>query len=396
MKVLFLIQRNKVNKRGQLPIMCRITLEKARKEFSTGLMIKPEWWNNKSQEVSHKVSNYNVINSRLSQIGQKLDRTYLLLEVESQDFDVNDILRVYRGEKPKREYTLIGAIKEHNNYYEKLVGKELRKVSWQKFENTYLHVKNFVKWKYKKPDIKLEGVKFQFISDFEYYLKVVENMQQSTINKTTQRLKKMINFAVAREYMQSNPFLLHKPKTVRKEIVYLTADELKDLERKDLGLARLEEIRDCFVFCCYTGLAFKEMSNLTLNNLNKTPSGDLVIQIQRQKTGKTVYVPLLPKAKKIIEKYDNGSSAKLLPSKTNAHFNAYLKEIAAVCKIKKRLTHHVARKTFATTVLLLNDVPMEIVSKLLGHSRIGITQAHYGEILQDKVDKEIQRISGLV
>ncbi|MFD0931284.1 site-specific integrase [Psychroflexus salinarum] len=399
MKVLFLIKKKKVNKRGELPIMCRITIEKSRKEFSTGIMVQPEWWNNKSQEVTQAVSNSNVINSRLNQIRQKLDKIHLLLEVEAKDYAVGDIINVFKGEKTKKEYTLLGVVKEHNNYYEKLVGKELKKVSWQKFENTCEHLKKYVWWKYKQQDIKIEGLKFPFITDFEYYLKVVESMQQSTINKTTQRFKKMINFAVAREYIQSNPFMLHKPKSVRKEIIYLTSVELEDLENKDLNLARLEEIRDCFVFCCYTGLAFKEMNNLTADNLQTTSTGDLVIQIIRQKTGRTVYIPLLPKAKKIIEKYNSGSSntfsGKLLPSKTNAHFNAYLKEIAVVCKIKKRLTHHIARKTFATTVLLLNDVPIEIVSKLLGHSRIGITQAHYGEILNKKVDQEISRISKL-
>lgn len=397
MKVLFLIQRKKVNKRGFLPIMCRITLKKERKEFSTGIMIQPSWWVKKSQEVKGNVENSNVINSRLNQIRQKLDKTHLLLEVENLDFDVNDILKAYRGEKTKREYTLILVIQEHNSYNEKLIGREIKKVSWQKFENTLTHIKGFLKWKYKQVDIKLKGLKYQFIVDFEYYLKVVEGMQQSTINKNTQRFKKMINFAVAREYISVNPFMLHKPKAVKKDVVYLTSKELKEIEGKEITIPRIAEIRDCFVFCCYTGLAFKEMSNLRKSNIIRGDRGDLKIEVVRQKTGKRVTIPLLPKAFRILEKYKSILSGdRVLPSKTNAHFNAYLKEIADLCGIEKNLTHHLARKTFATTVLLYNNVPIEIVSKLLGHSRIGITQAHYGSILQEKVDNEMKRISDLV
>lgn len=397
MKVLFLIQRNKVNKRGFLPVMCRITFRKERKEFSTGILIQPGWWNNKSQEVKSTVANSNVTNSRLNQIRQKLEKTHLLLEVENLEFDVTDILRVYRGEKTKRDYTLISLIQEHNTYNKKLIGKEIKKVSWQKFENTLLHIKGFVKWQYKQADVKLKGIKHQFIVDFEYYLRVERNMQQSTINKNTQRLKKMINFAVAREFISVNPFLLHKPKSVKKDVVYLTSKELKTIEEKNIMIPRIAEIRDCFVFCCYTGLAFKEMSNLRKSNIVFGSKGSSKIEIVRQKTGKQVIIPLLPKALQILKKYQNTLKGdKMLPSKTNTHFNAYLKELADLCDIKKNLTHHLARKTFATTVLLYNDVPIEIVSKLLGHSRIGITQAHYAIIVQDKVEDEMSRIAKLM
>ena len=222
-------------------------------------------------------------------------------------------------------------------------------------------------------------------------------MKQSTINKNTQRFKKMINFAVAREYVSVNPFLLHKPKSVKWDVVYLTSKELKAIEEKEINITRIAEIRDCFVFCCYTGLAFKEMSNLKKSNIVSNGKGSFRIEIVRQKTGKMVTIPILPKALQILQRYQNVlNKDNVLPSKTNAHFNAYLKEIAGLCGIEKNLTHHLARKTFATTVLLYNDVPIEIVSKLLGHSRIGITQAHYGSILQDRVDKEMKRISPLL
>ncbi len=394
MNILFLIQNSKLNKRGTTPIRCRLTIDKSRKEFSTGIFVHPEYWSKEKQKVLDPGENSETVNSQISLIKQKLSRAFLMLQIQEDPFDVEDIYKIYSGENVKKEMGVMAVYEEHNSYYKKLIGKDIKEVSWQKFENTKGHLKKFIHWKFKKKEVKLSSLKFQFIKDFEYYLRTEENMQQSTINKTLQRFKKMINFAIAQEYLDRNPFLMHKPKAVRKEVVYLSKDELSHLQKKELGNKRLEEVRDCFIFCCYTGLAFKEMCNLRKEHIVKGEDGKNWIRLKRQKTGKTISVPLLPVAQKIIEKY-NGivPEGRVLPSKTNAHFNAYLKEIAGLCEFKINLTHHIARKTFATTVLLLNDVPIEIVSKLLGHSRIGITQAHYGQILEEKVQSEMERLS---
>ena len=396
MKITFLIQKGKTNKAGLAPLRCRVTIEKQRKQFSTGIFINPDHWSQEKQKVLDNGENHKIINSQISLIKQKLGQAFLMLQIQEEPFDVEDVYKIYSGENVKKEMGVMAVYEEHNSYYKKLIGKDIKEVSWQKFENTKGYLKKFIQWKFKKREVKLNSLKFQFIKDFEYYLKTEENMQQSTINKTLQRFKKMINFAVAHEYLDRNPFLMHKPKAVKKEVVYLSKDELSHLQKKELGNKRLEEVRDCFVFCCYTGLAFKEMSALRKDHIVKGRDGKNWIRVKRQKTGKTISVPLLPKAQEILDKYnDQLTDKKVLPTKTNAHFNAYLKEIADLCELKINLTHHIARKTFATTVLLLNDVPMEVVSKLLGHSRIGITQAHYAEILDENVEKEIKRISGL-
>ena len=394
MKTLFLFIKQKTNKAGLTPIMCRITYEKSRKQFSTGLFINPDYWSKEKQKVLDKADNAEYINKQLSLIKQKLGQAFLMLQIQQKSFDVDDIYKLYKGEDIKKEYGVIAAYLEHNAYYKKLIGKDLKEVSWQKFENTKGHLQDFIKWKFKQSDIKLNKLKFQFIKDFEYYLRTEKEMQQSTINKTLQRFKKMINFAVAQDYLDKNPFLMHKPKPVKKEVVYLTKEELSRLQQKEISNERLDEVRDCFVFCCYTGLAFKEMSNLRRRHIVQGKDGRNWIKMKRQKTDKSISVPILPVAQKLLDKYKGElKEDRVLPSKTNAHFNAYLKEIAGLCEIKINLTHHIARKTFATTVLLLNDVPMEVVSKLLGHSRIGITQAHYGSILEEKVISEIDKLS---
>ncbi len=392
MKVLFFIQRSKINKRGLVPIMCRITYQRQRKEFTTGMMIKPGDWDSQHKKVNESSINF-LLNTELELITQKLRKAYLTLQLREVPYSIEDILKLYRGEHSNIELGVMEAYAEHNAYNKKLIGKDLKIVSWQKFENTKVHVGGFIKWKYRKNDLPLAKLKFQFITDFEYYLKTQLNMQQSTINKTLQRFKKMIAFAVAQDYIDKSPFLMHKPKSVKKEVVYLTKEELDGLRTKLIENERLEAVRDCFVFCCYTGLAFREMASLQAEHVVKNRNGKNWLRMKRQKTGKTVSVPLLPQAQDILDKYEGIAQDKLLPVKTNAHFNAYLKEIAGLCNIKINLTHHIARKTFATTVLLHNDVPIEIVSKLLGHSRIGITQAHYGQILEDKVGEHMENLS---
>ncbi|WP_029034076.1 site-specific integrase [Salinimicrobium terrae] len=393
MKITFLLQKGKTNKTGLAPLRCRVTLEKRVKQFSTGIFINPDHWSQEKQKVLDTGESYQTVNSQISLIKQKLVQAFLMLQIKGDFFDVDDVYKIYCGEDAKKEMGVIAAYVEHNNYYKKLVGKDLKEVSWQKFENKKGHLKKFIQWKFQKKEVKLSSLKFQFIKDFEYYLRTEENMQQSTINKTLQRFKKMINFAVAHEYLDKNPFLMHKPKPAKKEVVFLTKDELSPLQNKEFGNKRLEEVRDCFVFCRYTGLAFKEMSNLKKEHIVKGEDGKKWIRMKRQKTGKTISVPMLPVAQRVFDKY-NGvlAEGRVLPAKTNAHSNAYLKEIADLCELKINLTHHIARKTFATTVLLLNDVPMEVVSKLLGYSRIGITQAHYGQILQEKVDVEMKKL----
>ncbi|MCD8529510.1 MAG: site-specific integrase [Flavobacterium sp.] len=197
--------------------------------------------------------------------------------------------------------------------------------------------------------------------------------------------------AIAEGFLMTDPFLLYKPKKVINSITYLTTKELYKLENHKFSQKRLEQVRDMFVFCCYTGLPYQEMSILTQKHIVKKFDGKLWIDMFRQKTKRQFSIPLLPKAISIIEKYQDDK--RLLPVVSNQKFNSYLKEIAEIIGIEKKLTHHIARKTFATTVLLYNDVPIEVVSELLGHSKISTTQDHYAKVVQRKVSEQISTLS---
>src|SRR5690606_16230754 len=185
---------------------------------------------------------------------------------------------------------------------------------------------------------------------------------------------------------------MYKPKTVKKKILFLSPEELKKLEQTNFEINRIQQIKDMFVFCCYTGLGFSEMSNLKKSNIVTEFDGNLWIHVLRNKTNGFYKVTLLPKAKEIMEVYINEDSEYVFPRMSNPKFNAYLKEIANVVGIEFNLTHHIARKTFATTVLLYNNVPIEIVSKLLGHSKIQTTQDSYGEIIQRSVSEQMEKL----
>lgn len=384
--ILFLIQKSKLNNQGKCPIRCRVTLNKERKEFSTGLFIEPKLWDNKSQ-LAKFFGESDFINDSLSLIIQNLRKSYLKLKVKLDEFTVSDILQDYKGETIQKEKGLLEVYELHNQRIKKLVGKDIKEVTYSKYLETGTHLQNFVKWKFKTKEIQINSLKSNFLDEFEYYLRTEKSFEYSTLNKAIQRFRRVVKYAISEDYLQKDPFMLYKPTVIKKDIVFLTRKELRDLEEHSFESERLAIIRDQFIFCCYSGLGFKEMSNLKKENIVEGFDNNLWIEVHREKTNRVYKVPLLDKASIILHKFSIADEVYAFPKTYNPIFNRYLKEIAGVVGIKKRLTHHIARKTFASTVLLYNDVPMEIVSKLLGHSKIQTTQEHYGQIIDKKVSQ---------
>lgn len=389
--ILFQILKAKQNIQGKCPIRCRITLNRNIKEFSTGLFVKPENWDNNNQAANGQEDS-DYINDNITLIRQKLQDSYLKLKLAGDTFTVADILAKYKGESTIEEMGVLATFHLHNQHIKKLVGKKIQWVTYSKYLETYIHIEGFIKWKFKTSDVLLKQLKCSFLDDLQYYLVTEKSFQQSTINKVIQRFRKVVKYAIVNEYLGKDPFIAFKNKTVKKEIVFLTREELKKLENHKFENHRLQRVKDMFVFCCYTGLGFKEMANLKWTDIHEGFDGELWIEIKRQKTGKSYKVPLFDVVKIIIYKYKSEVEQFVLPNISNSNFNAYLKEIAAITGINKHLTHHMARKTFASTVLLYNDVPMEIVSELLGHSSLRITQGYYGKVVQKKVSETFLKL----
>ena len=390
MKILFYIRRAKKNANNLCPLTCRITYEFQRKEFSTGIFMNPDYWN-ASQQKAHPPNKVNKqINTQLSLIKQDINQAFLFLQVQDKNFDVNDIYKHYKGEDIKEDKSIMDIFNLHISKQEKLIGISTTKISVRKFYQTKTHIKDFIKWKYNKSDYKLKNIKMSFITEFEYYLKAEKNFEQNTIHKTLQRFKQVVKLAVGLDYKTKNPFLLHKNRKPKKQVIFLSREELLVLENYQFASIRLQNVADMFIFCCYTGLAYSEMANLKTKDLVLGFDDKHWINIYRSKTKKTYEIPLLSRAQEILDKYKNNET--LLPIISNQKFNSYLKEIADIIGIDKKLTHHLARKTFASTVLLYNDVPMEIVSELLGHSDISTTQNHYAKVVKKKVSEHIDKL----
>ena len=390
-KILFIEGKNRKNKKNQSPLFCRITLNGNRKQISTGINIESEHWDTKNQVILNSHKSAILYNSQLDKIKSKVNSIYMILRLQENPFSIEDIHDKYFGKELKKSEFILSYYKQYLSKIEKLVGLEIKDNTYNKFVYVGNHLEAFLKWKYKKTDYPLKELSLQFLSDFDYYLKTEKKQEQITINKTIQRLRTPIKQAISEGYLDRDPFILHKSKTVRKTVIFLTTEELKTLEEAVLQQKRLSTIQDLFIFCCYTGLAYNEMAHLEKQNIQIGFDNINWIQMKREKTQRQISIPILPKAQEIIEKYSTDSN-RIFPSISNQKFNSYLKEISAITGIEKRLTHHIARKTFASTVLLYNDVPMEIVSELLGHSNMVITQESYGKVVQKKVSEAMANL----
>lgn len=393
--ILFVISPTKVNQKGLCPLNCRITLNKERKQFSTGLFVNPNYWENKLQKVNSQDANHKFINTQIEQIQIKINNIALVFQLQGGNCTLDNIFNKYIGIEIKKKEYVLSYYKQYLAKIKKLVGLEIKDNTYKKFVYVGNHLEAFLKWKFKKTDFPLEELSLQFLNDFDYYLKTEKKQEQITINKTIQRLRTPIKQAISEGYLDRDPFILHKSKTVRKTVIFLSTEELKTLEKAVLQQKRLSTIQDLFIFCCYTGLAYNEMANLEKQNIQIGFDDMNWIQMKREKTQRQISIPILPKAQELIEKYSTDSN-RIFPSISNQKFNSYLKEISAITGIEKRLTHHIARKTFASTVLLYNDVPMEIVSELLGHSNMIITQESYGKVVQKKVSEEMKKLKNKI
>jgi site-specific recombinase XerD len=392
--ILFLIQKTKINKQGKCPIRCRITYNEGRHEFATGLLINPNTWYSKLQQTKPPNEENTYVNSQLSLIKNKINQAFLFLQMKGSDFDVDDLYLIYKGEKPKKEKGILEVYTEYNNKIKKLIGKDIELVTYNKYLESYNHLKDFVRFKFNSADLKLKNVKSNFLDDYDYYLKTQkgknkQGLSQSTINKAIQRFRKTLKFSISEGYLEKDPFIMHTAKVIKKNIVFLTKEELLKLENHQFKTARIQSVKELFVFCCYTGLAFKEMSLLKKSDIITGFDGNLWIVVKRSKTDRDYKVPLLPRAQKVLHIYNDDTSELVFPKISNQKFNEYLKEIADIIGISKNLTHHIARKTFASTVLLYNDVPMEVVSELLGHSKLSTTQEHYAKVVNSKLSQHI-------
>ena len=284
---------------------------------------------------------------------------------------------------------------EHNEKCRALIGKEYTESTVTKFDTSINRLKEYIRSCYHRDDIMLVELDGQFIRDFDFWLKTDKHCQNNSALKHLKNLKKVVRIALANGWIKKDPFYGIRFKQEEVNVEFLSREELDILMNKEFTIKRLEQVRDIFVFCCFTALAFVDVQQLSREHLIKDNNDALWIRKVRQKTNQMCNIPVLSIPQRILGKYkDNAECIKkgvLLPVISNQRMNAYLKEIADLCGIAKRLTTHVARHTAATVVFLANDVSMENVSKILGHSNIRMTQ-HYARVLDSSIMRDMANV----
>ena len=388
----FYAKSTKANAAGQLPIYIRLTVDGKRMEFSTKKFIDSAKWSSEMSKMKGNTENARSLNEYLDLLKSKI------FDIQMELIHRNELLtiEIFKNKLlgiQERERMLVPIFQEHNRKIKELVGQDYAPGTLERYETSLKHTKEFLIWKYNISDINIEKIDHAFIMEYEFYLRSERKCANNTAVKYIKNFNKIIKLCLANDWLYKNPFANYKAKVKEVERVYLTEAEIQSIIEKDFKTERLSLVRDIFLFSCFTGLAYIDVKNLTKSHISHGIDGEQWIFTHRQKTESASKIPILPVTQMIIDKYDHhpqsNNEDKLLPILSNQKMNAYLKEIAAICNINKELTFHIARHTFATTVTLTNGVPIESVSKMLGHKNLRTTQ-HYAKVLDKKVSEDMQ------
>ena len=383
-------------KNNQASIYVRITVNGKRTTISLKRKVPVSDWDahkGRSRGTNQKTR---ILNNYLEEVNSSIFKSYQDLKLEHKLISSQAIKARYLGED-EQNHSVIDIIKYHN---EDMQGK-LKWGTQKNYYTTQKYLSKFLLKTYKTTDIYLQELDYNFIIKFEKHLRghMPEDHQKpmgnNTVMKHIERFRKLINLAFKLGWIEKDPFVNFKAQFIKTERGFLSLQELKAVEEKQFTMERLQLVKDLFVFSCYTSLSYIDVINLAEDNICIGIDGELWIYYKREKTTKFIRIPLLPQALEIIEKYKRTRMPKtqesLFPKISNQKLNAYLKEIADLCGIKKNLTFHIARHTFATTVTLSNGMPIETVSKLLGHSRISTTQI-YAKVIERKVSDDMKKL----
>jgi site-specific recombinase XerD len=387
----FYAKSTKANAAGLLPIYVRLTVDGNRMEFSTKKFIDSAKWSPEMSKMRGNTESARSLNEYLDLMKSKI------FDIQMELIHRNELLtiEVFKNRLlgiQDNQRMLIPIFQDHNSKIKELVGKEYAPGTLERYKTSLKHTKDFLQWKYNISDINIEKIDHAFIMEYEFYLRSVRKCNNNTAVKYIKNFSKIIKICLANHWIDRNPFANYKAKVKEVERVYLSEDEIQNILNKDFKTERLSLVRDIFLFSCFTGLAYIDVKNLTKSHISLGIDGEKWIFTHRQKTESASKIPILPITQMIIDKYEDhpecNNQNKLLPILSNQKMNAYLKEIAGVCEIEKELTFHIARHTFATTVTLTNGVPIESVSKMLGHKNLRTTQ-HYAKVLDKKVSEDM-------
>lgn len=373
--------------------MLRITIQGQLAEMQLKRTVKPELWSQAKERCTGKDSKSVEVNRYLESIKLRLYEIHRTLEDENKLINPMEIKRRFLGLDEKHKM-FFEVFQEHNDKCRELIGKDYAKVTISRFDTCLKYFKEMLLKQYHLKDIPMKEINNAIIQDYIHFLKSKKNLQENTVIRYMKVVKKITNRALANDWIDKNPFMnIHfHEQEVHKE--FLTKEELEILRTKVFNVPRLELVRDIFLFQCWTGLAFIDVSELKPEHLVTDNEGNIWIRKARQKTKIMCNIPVLPVAASILDKYKDVAecTGKLLPVLCNQRMNSYLKEIADVCGIQKNLSTHTARHSYATSICLANGVSMENVAKMLGHADTSVTK-HYARVLDQNIFKDMQKVN---
>lgn len=391
-KILFYLKRNNPKPDGTVPVMGRITIDGAISQFSCKLTVPPDLWDTKAGRLTGKSTKAVKTNLALDKIRVDINRHYQEVMQTDGFVTADKVKNAYLGLGIKQD-TFLALFDKHNQEFSRKVGYNRSKASYQNYCTVYRHMENYIRHEYRRDDIYLKELNLAFFNGFEHYLRTERNCCTNTIWNYMIGVKHIVAIARNSGQITINPFAGYLIKPEQKDRGFLTKEELQLLINAKMENAQHELVRDLFVFSCFCGLSYSDVKNLTKDNLQTSFDGHLWIITRRQKTNTDSSIRLLEVPKRIIEKYKGYSrDNRLFPVPSNSSCNTILKKIGKQCGIKTKLTYHVARHTMATTITLSQGVPIETVSRMLGHTNIKTTQI-YAKITKEKISQDMEILS---
>lgn len=391
-RILFYLKRNAPKSNGLVPVMCRITVNGKISQFSCKLDVDEKHWDVKTGRMTGRSVVALEANRMLDKIRVGINKAYQDICDKDNYVTAEKVRNVFLGMGMNHE-TLLAVFRQHNEDYAKQVGKIKSQRSYWKYCTVYNHLSEFIRQRYKVSDIALKELAPAFITDFELFLRTEKNHCTNTIWSYMMPFKRIIYMSINNGWLQRDPFYAYSITKEETKRGFLSKEEIKMLIEGSFKKKSYELIRDLFIFCCFTGLSWTDMANLTKENLQTSFDGHLWIKTNRQKTGTETNLRLLEVPLRIIKKYEGCSEdGKLLPVPCYPNCKNGIKVIAKKCGIEKNVTWHMSRHSFATTVCLSNDMPIETLSKMLGHRSIRTTQI-YAKITAEKVSNDMEKLS---
>ncbi len=391
---MFILKRPQNYKSGRRYIYMRLTVDGAVKELSVKRQWEPTRWNSQIGRANGNKEDARSLNNYLDLLTSKVYDAKRIL-IESDKAVTAEALKNLLTGKEVDKKMILEIFGYHNDQMKELVGREFAPGTLQRYKTSLDHTRSFIHWKYGKEDMDIRQLNYEFISEYAFWLKSVRHCGHNTTVKYLSNFKKIVLRCVRNGWLQGDPFTGFK--LTKKEVVRtaLTEQELQTIAGKSFAMERINYVKDIFLFSCYTGLAYIDVKQLRRDEIAAGIDGEKWIFTKRQKTETPTRIPLLPMALEIMNRYKDHpqccNKGYVLPVLSNQKMNSYLKEIADACSINKNLTFHIARHTFATTVTLSNGVPIETVSKMLGHKSLKQTQ-HYAKILDIKISEDMKAL----